>query len=154
MPDTIEIAPPADLESTRHTAGTRWFPQVFSAATTGGLAILGQGTFAGAHFLMNVLLARWLPPEQYGAFALAYSGFLLFLMLYGACIYEPLIVFGSGRYAGRFQEYFWLLARGNVAVLAAFSSSIFSRCSPRLSCSAWTAGSRGAPPFWVWDWRG
>ncbi len=121
MPDTIEIAPPADLESTRHTAGTRWFPQVFSAATTGGLAILGQGTFAGAHFLMNVLLARWLPPEQYGAFALAYSGFLLFLMLYGACIYEPLIVFGSGRYAGRFQEYFWLLARGNVAVLAAFS---------------------------------
>jgi O-antigen/teichoic acid export membrane protein len=36
-------------------------------------------------------------------------------------VYEPLIVFGSGRHAERFQEYFGLLARGNVLVLAGFS---------------------------------
>jgi O-antigen/teichoic acid export membrane protein len=121
MPDTIEVATTVDPEATSFSAGRWRFPQVFSAATTGGLAILGHGMFAGAHFLMNVLLARWLPPDQYGAFALAYSGFLLFLMLYGACVYEPLIVFGSGRHARRFQEYFGLLARGNVLVLATLS---------------------------------
>jgi O-antigen/teichoic acid export membrane protein len=75
---------------------------------------------------MNLLLARWLSLEQYGAFAVAYSGFLLFLMLYGACVYEPLIVFGSGRHAERFQEYFGLLARGNILVLAGFSCLMFA----------------------------
>ncbi len=126
MPDTIELATPVDQEPTGSSAATSRFPQVFSAATTGGLAILGHGAFAGAHFLMNVLLARWLPPEQYGAFALAYSGFVLFLMLYGACVYEPLIVFGSGRHADRFQEYFGLVARGNVLVLAGLSCLMVS----------------------------
>ena len=110
MTKAIEAASPVDQESTSYWAGSRW-PRVFSAATTGGLAILGQGAFAGSHFLMNVLLASWLSPEDYGAFALAYSGFLLFLMLYSACVYEPLIVFGSGRYAGHFHagHSFWRL---------------------------------------------
>jgi O-antigen/teichoic acid export membrane protein len=121
MPDTIEVAAPLDPKCSSDSSGTRWLPQVFSAARTGGLAVLGQGLFAGSQFVMNMLLARWLSLEQYGAFAVAYSGFLLFLMLYGACVYEPLIVFGSGRHAERFQEYFGLLARGNVLVLAGFS---------------------------------
>jgi O-antigen/teichoic acid export membrane protein len=97
------------------------FRRFLLAATKGGLAVLGQGLFAGANFVANVLLARWLPPEQYGAFALAYSCFLLFLTLYSACIYEPLIVFGSGRYANRFHDYFPLLIRGNVFVLVGLS---------------------------------
>jgi O-antigen/teichoic acid export membrane protein len=122
----IEVAPPVYPESTGCWPGMPWLPQVFSATTTGGLAILGQGIFAGSHFLMNILLARWLPPEQYGAFALAYSGFLLFLMVYCACVYEPLIVFGSARYAGRFHEYLGLLARGNVLVLSALSFLMFA----------------------------
>jgi len=102
----------------RAQARLPWFPRVVSAATTGSLAILGQALFAGANFLANVLLARWLTPDQYGAFALAYACFLLFLMLYSACIYEPLIVFGSGRYASEFPGYFGLLIRGNAYVLA------------------------------------
>jgi O-antigen/teichoic acid export membrane protein len=126
VPETIEIATPADPKCSSYSSGTRWLPQVFSAARTGGLAVLGQGLFAGSQFLMNLLLARWLSLEQYGAFAVAYSGFLLFLMLYGACVYEPLIVFGSGRHAQRFQEYFGLLARGNVLVLAGFSCLMFA----------------------------
>jgi O-antigen/teichoic acid export membrane protein len=122
---TIEEAASVDPESTSYVEGTPYLPQIVSAATTGGLAVLGQGLFAGSHFLVNVLLARWLSPEQYGAFALAYAAFLLFFMLYSACVYEPLIVFGSGRYAGRFQEYFRLLARGNVLVLVVLSCLMF-----------------------------
>src|SRR5580704_6512310 len=133
MSETVEAAIAIDSDSTSYVERKRWIPQLFSAAATGGSAVLGQGLFAGSHFLMNVLLARWLSSEQYGAFAVAYSGFLLFLMLYGACVYEPLIVFGSGRHASRFQEYFGLLARSNILVLAGFSalmlvsSSLFGR---------------------------
>ena len=133
MSKTIEAPSLVEPELAEHRGGTSWLPQIFQAAGAGGLAILGQGLFAGAQFLMNVLLARWLSTDQYGAFALAYSGFLLFLMLYGACVYEPLIVFGSGRHASRFQEYFGLLARSNILVLAGFSalmlvsSSLFGR---------------------------
>jgi O-antigen/teichoic acid export membrane protein len=121
----IESTTLADPENVGYRPDVSWLPRIFSAATTGGLAVVGQGLFAGSHFLVNVLLARWLPPEQYGAFALAYAAFLLFFMLYNACVYEPLIVFGSGRYAGRFQEYFRLLVRGNVLVLVALSCLMF-----------------------------
>jgi len=125
MSKTIEAPSLVEPELTEHRSETSWLPQIFQVAKAGGLAILGQGLFAGAQFLMNVLLARWLSTDQYGAFALAYSGFLLVLMLYGACVYEPLIVFGSGRHAARFQEYFGLLARSNILVLAGFSALMF-----------------------------
>jgi O-antigen/teichoic acid export membrane protein len=126
MPDTIEVAAPVEPGRPIDSSEARRFPKVLAAARTGGLAVLGQGLFAGSQFVMNLLLARWLSPEQYGAFAVAYSGFLLFLMLYGACVYEPLIVFGSGRHAERFQEYFGLLARGNVVALVGFSCLMFA----------------------------
>src|ERR1700691_3728197 len=45
--------------------------------TKGGLAILDQGLISGSNFLIGILLARWLMPEQYGAFALAFYVFLL-----------------------------------------------------------------------------
>jgi O-antigen/teichoic acid export membrane protein len=88
--------------------------------------VLGQALFAGSHFLVNVFLARWLSAEQYGAFALAFSAFLLFSMLYSACIYEPMIVFGSGLYASRFQSYLTLLVRSNLALLSAVSLSMLA----------------------------
>src|SRR5215469_3269680 len=54
----------------------------------GSQSVLQQGLFAGAHFCANVLIARWLVPESYGAFALAYAFFLLLLSVYMALIYE------------------------------------------------------------------
>ena len=88
--------------------------------------MLGQALFAGSHFLVNVFLARWLSPSEYGAFALAFACFLLFSMLYSACIYEPMIVFGSSRYADSFQGYLRLLVRSNIAMLAAVSLSMLA----------------------------
>jgi O-antigen/teichoic acid export membrane protein len=151
MFDTIEVATPADSKSTIGVGAKRWTPRLFSAVTNGALAILGQALFAGSHFLLNVLLARWLLPEQYGAFALVYSGFLLVLMVYSACVYEPLIVFGSNRYAGRFQEYFGLLARGNVLRLTALGgfmyvlSLSFTRSLPSEVARDFAALSLAAP---------
>ena len=43
-----------------------WMPWVGK----GSLAVLDQGLFAGSNFMLNVLLARWLAPADFGAFAL------------------------------------------------------------------------------------
>jgi O-antigen/teichoic acid export membrane protein len=85
-----------------------------AVAGKAGSAVAGQALFSGAHFLLNVLLARWLPAKQYGIFALAYACFLLFSMMYSACVYEPLIVYGSGKYAKKFQGYLSRLFAGNL----------------------------------------
>ena len=55
----------------------RWLPWL----TKGCLAVADQGVFAVSNFLLNILLARWLAPADYGAFALAYSVFLFLLLI-------------------------------------------------------------------------
>lgn len=77
----------------------------------GGLAILDQGLFAGTNFVVNILLARWLAPAEYGAFALAFAIFLLAGMFHTALMTEPMMVFGSGKYLARFKAYRRLLFR-------------------------------------------
>ena len=111
----LEEIPQPSLADVKSIPGSR----TLSVATKASYAVTGQALFAGAHFLVNVLLARWLPAEEYGAFALAYACFLLFTLLYNACVYEPLIVFGSGKYASRFREYLGVLFWLNVPLLAA-----------------------------------
>jgi O-antigen/teichoic acid export membrane protein len=87
------------------------FDRVSAWAVRGGVSILQQGLFAGSQFLANVLLARWLPPASYGVFALAYSFFLLLLLLYVALFNEPMLVYGAGRYSGEFSAYVRVLVR-------------------------------------------
>jgi len=97
-------------------AGLSW-RQILSWTTKGGLAIADQGLFAGSNFLLNVLLARWLAPADYGAFALAYSVFLLFGVFHTAILTEPMLVFGPGKYRERFPEYLGILLRGHFALM-------------------------------------
>jgi O-antigen/teichoic acid export membrane protein len=82
-------------------------------AGKGGFAVLDQGPFAGANFLLSILLARWLSPAEYGAFALAYSIFLLAAAFHTAVVTEPMLVFGAGRYAGAFRPYLRFLVWGS-----------------------------------------
>jgi len=73
--------------------------------TKGGLAILDYGLFSGSNFLLGVLLARWMAPEQYGAYALAFSIFILVTFLYQALILEPLSVFSGTTYPNNLRGY-------------------------------------------------
>jgi O-antigen/teichoic acid export membrane protein len=50
-------------------------------------------------------LARWLAPEQYGAYALAFSIFVLVAFLYQALLLEPLSVFSGTTYRGNLRGY-------------------------------------------------
>ena len=90
-----------------------WMPWVGK----GSLAVLDQGLFASSNFLLNVLLARWLAPADYGAFALAYSVFLLLLVFHSAILTGPMLVFGPGKYRERFPEYLGILLRGHFALM-------------------------------------
>ncbi len=92
----------------------------------GGLAVLDQGLFAGTNFIANLLLARWLAPSEYGAFAVAYSVFLLFGTLYSSFLTEPMLVYGPGKYFSRIQQYLGFLLRGHFAISASLSVMLFA----------------------------
>jgi O-antigen/teichoic acid export membrane protein len=75
-------------------------------AMKGGFAVLGQGLVSGCNFVVSILLARWLLPGQYGAFAVAYAVFLLFTMLYQSLLTEPMSVFGASSFRECMRGYF------------------------------------------------
>src|SRR4051794_33143169 len=70
-----------------------------------GFAVLDQGLFALSNFIINVVMARWLAPQDYGAFTLAYSVFIVLGTVHTALLADPLIVFGAGKYKDHFAAY-------------------------------------------------
>ena len=79
--------------------------------TRGSLAVLDQGLIAASNFVIGILLARWLLPEQYGSYALAFAIFLLLSFVYQALLLEPQRVFGPSDYADSQREYLGVLLR-------------------------------------------
>ena len=73
--------------------------------TKGGLAILDNGLISGSNFVLGILLARWLAPEEYGAYALAFSIFILVGFLYQALLLEPLSVFAGSTFRDNLRGY-------------------------------------------------
>ncbi len=71
-----------------------------------GLAIFDQGLFAGSNFLVNVFLARWMMPSEYGAYAVSFAWFLIAQNLYEALMLEPMAIYGAGKYAAHSKRYF------------------------------------------------
>jgi glycosyltransferase involved in cell wall biosynthesis len=82
----------------------------------GAAAFADQGLFAASGFLINILLARWLPPEQYGGYALAFSIQLFVSGFYNALLLEPMSVFGPATYRDALPEYLGRLLRLHFAV--------------------------------------
>ncbi len=77
-------------------------------------AVSDQGLFSLSNFALSVLLARWLVPQDYGAFTVAFAVFLLIGTFHTALLSEPMLVFGPSRYKGRFSEYLGALMYGHV----------------------------------------
>ena len=122
-----------------------------------GFAVTDQGLFAGTNFLMNILLARWLSPAEYGAFTVAYSVFVLLIALHTAILIEPMLVFGAGKYTAQFRKYLGFLLYGH-AVLTGVTSFILAMAvllfrefgSARLTYAF--LGLAIAPPFILLLW--
>jgi len=120
--------------------------------TRGGFAVLDQGLYSGANFLISVLLARWLSGEQYGAFTVAFSMMFLMTAVHSALLTEPMLVYGAGKYGDRFAGYLRLLIDGHFLVaLAASAVCALAAVVLWLAGSAAAAGTLGglalAAPF-------
>ena len=111
--DEAEVAGKS-VESERIPALSRRFitEKFLPWVTKGGLALLDFGLYSGSNFLLGILLARWMAPEQYGAYALVFSIFILVTFLYQALLLEPLSVFSGTTYSKNLRGYlksnFWL----------------------------------------------
>ena len=79
-------------------------------------AIADQGLFAGSNCIVNVMLARWLSPMEYGAFATAFAAFLALGVIHTSLLTEPMLVFSPDRYRDRHRQYFGVLVHGHLLV--------------------------------------
>lgn len=87
-------------------------------------ALSDQGLFALSSFGLNVLLARWLAPAEYGAFALAFSVFLFISVFHTSFVSEPMLVFGPTRYRDDPRGYVARLAGAGGALALAASAAL------------------------------
>lgn len=79
----------------------------------GSWAVADQVLFGTSNFALGVLLARWMVPSEFGAFAIAQSAFLLFGICHVALLSEPMLVFATSRYRGEFSRYLGHVVRGH-----------------------------------------
>jgi O-antigen/teichoic acid export membrane protein len=68
-------------------------------------------SFAAASFLLNVFLAKSLSAFEYGVFSIAFSIYVLVVVIHTALITEPMLVFGASKYDREFEKYLSNLAR-------------------------------------------
>ncbi len=70
-----------------------------------GSSLCDQALVSGSTFLLNVMLARWLIREAYGAFAVCYAGFLFLSGFHNVLVIEPMTVIGPSSYRDQLVEY-------------------------------------------------
>jgi glycosyltransferase involved in cell wall biosynthesis/O-antigen/teichoic acid export membrane protein len=102
-------------------------PQVSPKRSTGFIfrkgfwAIADQGLFAGSNAIVYLLLARWLSPTEYGAFATGFASFMALGVIHTALLTEPMLVFSSERFGDQHKQYFGALLWGHLIVSVAAS---------------------------------
>src|SRR5580704_13776073 len=84
----------------------------------GVIAVMDQGLISGSNFLLGILLARWLGADQYGAYALAFSMFILVSFVHQSLLLEPMTVFGPSVYHGAPRQYLGILVWLQTALAA------------------------------------
>lgn len=117
------------------------FARLLSWGVKSGLSIADQGLIAGSNFLLSVFLARWLTPDTYGAYAVAYSVFILLSLLIVGLLIEPMAVFGSSAFRGCVREYLGSLFRFGILISLGIASALAIA-----AIAAQRLGSHGALP--------
>jgi O-antigen/teichoic acid export membrane protein len=100
------LAEPPAVEQNQQGSGSESVFAMFRKwAAKGGLAIIDYGLISGSNFLLGILLARWLTPKEYGAYALSFSFFILAGFLYQSLLLEPLSVFSGTLFRDNLRGY-------------------------------------------------
>jgi O-antigen/teichoic acid export membrane protein len=122
------------------------------------LSLVDQGLASGAGLGVNLLLARWMSADAYGAFAVAFAGFLFVAGFYNVLLLEPMSVMGPSRYAGSLPAYFraqitvhaiLVGALSGVSLLAGFALWKIVPTSPLIGAML---GAGLALPFLLLTW--
>jgi O-antigen/teichoic acid export membrane protein len=123
-----------------------------------GFALLDQGLTSGAGFGVNLLLARWMPAEVYGAFVLAFAGFLFISGFYNVLLLDPMSVMGPSRHAERLPAYFRVQIAIHAVLVGALSvgtlltSLVLWRIAPGSLLTRAIVGAGLALPFLLLLW--
>jgi O-antigen/teichoic acid export membrane protein len=96
------------MTSTAQAITSRW-PVCLYWGPRIALAVLDQGLISGTNFALSILLARWVTPEQYGAYALCFSAYLLLSSAHQAVLLEPMSVLGPVEYVNNRRKYIGVL---------------------------------------------
>lgn len=91
-----------------------------------GLSILDQGLTSGAGFVLNLVLARWLTSEAYGAFAVAFATLQFFFGFHNVLLIEPMSVMGPANYSRRILAYFRAQLQVQMVLSAVLSLLMFA----------------------------
>lgn len=124
----------------------------------GAVSILDQGLTSGAGFLVNLLLARWLVSEAYGAFAVAFAVLLFLFGFHSALLLEPMSVVGPSSYADRINAYFVSQLKLHAALATVLSAilllatAIMAQIGMHRELVLATLGSGLALPFILLLW--
>jgi O-antigen/teichoic acid export membrane protein len=127
-------------------------------ARRGALAITDQALMSGSNFLLSILLARWLAPERYGVYALAFSIFFFLSSVHQALLLEPMSVLATSEYSRCRREYagalIWFHAAFSVVIALAFGAAAWIVAAAGHRDLAWallglSAGAPGILFFWL-----
>jgi len=156
----------SELQETEQspTGGRELFDPLQSArkllprAMKGGLAIVDQALVTGSNFALSILLARWLTPVQYGAYAVAFSVFVLVGMMYQALLLEGMSVFGASVFRTCLRKYLKSMLFLHVAVASMIflvlgaSAGVAFRIAPSSGLPGALAGIAVATPLIMLFW--
>lgn len=120
-------------------------------------AVADQAAFALASVAVHVLLARWLPAVDYGAFAGAATLPLLAGVGHAALFIEPLLVLGAAREATAFRTYLrtvlrlqWIYGVVVAVLLAGVAAGLWLAGASRMALALVGAACATPPTLTCW----
>jgi|tagenome__1003787_1003787.scaffolds.fasta_scaffold20989470_8 O-antigen/teichoic acid export membrane protein len=121
-------------------------------------SVTDQGLTSLTGFSVSFLLARWLVPELYGAYAIAFAAYLVVCGFHNAIVLEPMSVFGGASHAGDLRSYFRAQTLVHAVIVTALSviaatvSGITWLLAPHSPLVGAIFGSAVAVPFLLLLW--
>lgn len=70
-----------------------------------GTTILEQAVLSGTNFIMGLLVGRWLSPELFGVFSIAFTVYLFLSGIQNSIILEPMSVLGPSTFQHDMHQY-------------------------------------------------
>jgi O-antigen/teichoic acid export membrane protein len=115
---------------------------------------LDQGLVSSVNFTANVLLARWLSPAQYGAFAVGFAVFLFLSGFHNALLLDPACVLGPARFSNHLPAYLKRVVclHGAWSLAASLAVAAAALATPDAFLRRTFYGLAISLPFLLWLW--